>query len=317
MSSLIARAGSRALGAALLLAVAGCGGKGTEVDDARVIAEPGTAPSGGSASGSASNAAPSTANATPVPAATTSGGTAAPAAAVKAEGWGTLKGRIVFDGDPPARKVLVPKNDPGAKDSAVCAKTEIKAERLVVDPAGKGVKNAIVYIPKPTAVNPEAKSARAAQTVVFDQKGCVFEPHVLAAMVGEKIDVKSSDPVSHNINCKVQNNNFNEAIAPNGEAHKAPVAAARQPGLVTCDIHPWMTAYWLVLDNPYFAVTDDKGNFEIKNAPAGTQKVVVWQEAVQGVGFVTPTGGQDVTIAANGDTAQDFSMKASQIKPEQ
>ena len=38
----------------------------------------------------------------------------------------------------------------------------------------------------------------------------------------------------------------------------------------------------MVLDNPYFAVTDDKGNFEIKNVPAGTQKVVVWQEAVKG-----------------------------------
>ncbi len=232
---------------------------------------------------------------------------------MKSEGWGTLKGRVVFDGVPPAQKVLVPKGDPSAKDSAVCAKNEIKAERLVVDAGTKGVKNAIVYIPKPTAVNPEAKSARAAQAVVFDQKGCVFEPHVLAAMVGEKIDVKSSDPVGHNINCKVQNNTFNEAVSPNGETIKTPVAAARQPGIVICDIHNWMSAYWLVLDNPYFAVTDDKGNFEIKNAPAGTQKVVVWQEATL---FVTPSSGQDVTIAANGDTTQDFAIKASQVRPE-
>lgn len=314
MTSHYARASARALGAALLLAVAGCGGKGTEADTARVIAEPGTTPSGGTPAAS-SSAAPSTASATSAPAATTpSGGTTAPAAAVKASGWGTLKGRVVFEGDPPAAKVEVPKGDTGAKDAAVCAKTEIKSERVVVDSGTKGVKNVIVYIPKPTDVNPEAKSAKGSATVVFDQKNCVFEPHVLAVMTNEKIDLKSSDPVSHNINCKVQNNNFNEAIAPNGEAHKAPVAAARQPGLVTCDIHPWMKAYWLVLDNPYFAVTDDKGNFEIKNAPAGTQKVVVWQEAA---GNLTTTGGQDVTIAANGDTSQDFTMKASQIKPEQ
>ena len=51
----------------------------------------------------------------------------------------------------------------------------------------------------------------------------------------------------------------------------------------------------MVLDNPYFAVTDDKGNFEIKNVPAGTQKVVVWQEAVAKGGFVTPPSGEDVT----------------------
>lgn len=313
MSSRIARAASRALGAALLLAVAGCGGKGTEVDDARVIAEPGTTPSGSNAS--APGTAPATSTATnPTPSAAPAASTATtPTAPVKSEGWGTLKGRVVFDGAPPAQKVLVPKGDPNAKDSAVCAKNEIKAERLVIDPAGKGVKNVIVYIPKPTAVNPEAKSAKAAAAVDFDQKGCVFEPHVLAVMTNEKVNLKSSDPVSHNINCKVQNNTFNEAIAPNGKAEKAPVAAARQPGIVTCDIHPWMTAYWLVLDNPYFAVTDDKGNFEIKNAPAGTQKVVVWQEATQ---FVTPSSGQDVTIAANGDTTQEFTIPASKVKPE-
>lgn len=314
MSSHFTRYGAHALGAALLLGLAGCGGKGTEHDDARIIAEPGTAPSGAGTGTGGSAPAANTASANPTPAAApaSSGGTTA-AAPVKAEGWGTLKGRVVFDGDPPAPKVVVPKGDAGAKDAAVCAKNEIKGERLVVDPAGKGVKNVIVYIPKPTAVNPEAKSAKAAQSVVFDQKGCVFEPHVLAVMTGEKVDVKSSDPVSHNINCKVQNNNFNEAIAPNGEVIKTPIAAARQPGLVTCDIHPWMTAYWLVLDNPYFAVTDDKGNFEIKNAPAGTQKVVVWQEAT---GNVTASSGQDVTIAANGDTTQEFTIKAAQVKPE-
>ena len=59
-----------------------------------------------------------------------------------------------------------------------------------------------------------------------------------------------------------------------------PLGAERTPGQVICDIHPWMTAWWMVLDNPYFAVTDENGNFEIKNVPAGTQKVVVWQEAV-------------------------------------
>jgi plastocyanin len=306
MSSLFARYGSRALGAALLLTLAGCGGKGTEVDDAHVIPEPGTTSSAPAVS---STAAPATAPTTT----TTSTAAPAPTAAVKAEGWGTLKGRVTFNGDPPAQKVLVAKDSKDAKDAAICAKNEIKAERLVVDSGSKGVKNVIVYIPKPTAVNPEAKSAKASQTVLFDQKGCVFEPHVLAAMVGQKIDLKSSDPVSHNINCKVQNNGFNEAVAPQGEIKKQPIAPARQPGIVICDIHNWMSAYWLVLDNPYFAVTDDKGNFEIKNAPAGTQKVVVWQEAT---GNVTPSAGQEVTIGAGSDTTQDFTIKASQVKPE-
>src|SRR5205823_14313487 len=109
---------------------------------------------------------------------------------------------------------------------------------------------------------------------------CVFKPHVLGVMTGAKITLKSSDPVNHNINAKLQrNSSFNSILAPGGKSEFDPKTGERGPIPVTCDIHPWMQAYWLVLDSPYFAVTDDKGNFEIKNAPAGTQKVVVWQEA--------------------------------------
>ena len=71
----------------------------------------------------------------------------------------------------------------------------------------------------------------------------------------------------------------------------------------------------MVLDNPYFAVTDDKGNYEIKNVPAGTQKVVVWQEAVQG-GFVTPGSGDEVTVKANDTTTKDFKIDAGKVRSE-
>jgi hypothetical protein len=60
-------------------------------------------------------------------------------------------------------------------------------------------------------------------------------------------------------------------------------------------------------------VTDDKGYFEIKNVPAGTQKVVVWQEAV---GFVTAPSGEDVTIKANDPTVKDFTIDPTKVRPE-
>ena len=72
-----------------------------------------------------------------------------------------------------------------------------------------------------------------------------------------------------------------------------------------------MKAYWLILDNPYFAITDSKGEFEIKMVPAGTQKVVVWQEAVQ---YLTPPVGMDVLIAKDAVTQQDFKVDATKIK---
>ena len=77
-----------------------------------------------------------------------------------------------------------------------------------------------------------------------------------------------------------------------------------------------MKAWWMVLDHPYFAVTDDKGYFEIKNAPAGTQKVVVWQEAVDKNGFVTAPSGDEVVIKANDATVKDFTLDPAALRAE-
>ena len=201
------------------------------------------------------------------------------------------------------------------KNPEVCAKdAPIKAERLVVGD-GKGVKFALVYLPKPTAVNPDAKSAAAAAKPMFDQKGCVFEPHVLGLMAGVPVTLKSSDSASHNVNIKLKASSLNQSIGGGQSLTFTPSAPERTPGQVVCDIHPWMTSWWMVVDSPYIAVTDDKGYFEIKNVPAGTQKVVVWQEAVAKGGFVTPPSGEDVTIKPNDTTVKDFTIDPSKLLP--
>lgn len=285
--------------------LSGCGGGGPEVSDAVVTPAPDAV---------TSTPAPATPTAT-APTASTPAAEASTAAAkpapTTAEGWGTLKGRVVFDSAPPQAKTLVAQGDSSAKDAEVCAKTEIKSERLLVNGESKGVQYAIVFFPKPSAVNEEAKSAVAAANVEFDQQNCVFKPHVLAIMAGSKLNIKSSDPVGHNVNSKVRNSEMNQQLAPGQTFEFTPPAPSRQPGKVTCDIHPWMEAYWLVLDNPYFAVTDAQGNFEIKNAPAGTQKVAVWQEAV---GFVTPASGVDINIEPDKDVTQEFTVESGKVK---
>jgi plastocyanin len=234
---------------------------------------------------------------------------------VKAEGWGTLKGQVVFGGDPPAAKVMIEQGK-ADKNPEVCAKDgPIKSERLIVDPAGKGVKNVLVYLPKPTAVNEDAKKAMAAAKPVFDQKGCVFEPHVEGLMAGVPITLKSSDSASHNVNVKLKGSSMNQSIGGGQTLSFTPSAPERTPGQVVCDIHPWMTSWWMVVDSPYITVTDDKGYFEIKNVPAGTQKVVVWQEAVSKGGFVTPPSGEDITIKASDTTVKDFTIDPAKLLP--
>ena len=301
-----------ALAASLLLALAGCNGKTEDVDTAIVTIEPGV-----SVTASPGASAPATANPAADPPPAKAAESAAPAAApatTKAEGWGTLKGRVIFGGDPPAQKVLVAKGDPNAKDAKVCSAREILSQRLVVDKTSKGVKYAVVFIPKPTAVNPDARAAALKKEVVFDQRDCLFDPHVLAVMKGEKVVIKQDDPgVSHNVHSYLQNFSLNAAMQTGQTSVVEPKAAERLPGPIVCDIHKWMSAYWLVADNPYFAVTDEKGNFEIKDVPAGTQKVVVWQEAT---GPVTPGVGEPLDIKAGGETTKDFTVDPGKVKPE-
>lgn len=299
--------------AGALLLAAGCGGgKVGTTDEAVVIPNEPLASSAGT--GTASTAAPANTGSA-APAASSSSGGAPPAAATgsggsSAEGWGTLKGRVVFNGTAPEQKVI----DTSAKDPTVCAKTPVKSQRLVVDPESKGVKYAIVYIPRPTKTSPEAESEAMQAKVVFDQEHCMFDPHVIALMKGAKITLKSSDPVNHNINAKLRSNSpYNQLLTANQEVSYDPVAAERGPIEVTCDIHPWMKAYWLITDKPYFAVTDDKGNFEIKNVPAGAQKVVVWQEAV---GYVTPASGESVNVKAGEPTTAEFKVDPGKVKSE-
>ncbi len=297
-------------GLMLAAAVAGCGGQPTDQSEINVVLpEPGVnvaskaAPAAGTTPGAAPAGKPAEA--------------AAPAAASGgAEGWGTFKGTVVFDGSPPAPKVLQEKGK-AAKNPEICAvDAPIVSERLIIDAATKGVKNALVYLPRPTAVNDDVKRALTGKSVTFDQKKCVFEPHVLGLMVGETVTLKSSDPINHNVNVKLKQSMFNQTIA-GGQSQTYPLTGAeRTPGQVVCDIHPRMTAWWMVHDNPYITVTDEKGNFELKNVPAGSQKVVVWQESVKSGGFVTAPSGEDVSIKAGDTTVKEFKIEPGKLLAE-
>jgi plastocyanin len=296
-------------GLTLAAALGGCGGQATEHGDAVVIPDPNVrvgstapAPSGGApATGSPSTAAPSAAP------------TAAAPAAATASGWGTLKGQIKYGGEPKEPKVLQAQGKAEKNPEICAAKSPIVSERLVVDKASKAVKNVLVYIPRPTSVNEDAKKAAIATPIVFDQKNCVFEPHVLGLMAGTPVTLKSSDSTNHNVNVKLKVSPFNSTISPGGSTEFKTQGPERTPGQVVCDIHPWMTSWWMVLDNPYIAVTDANGNYEIKNVPAGSQKVVVWQEAF---GYVTPSSGQEVSIKPNEPNVADFTLDPAKERPE-
>lgn len=203
---------------------------------------------------------------------------------VVGEDWGTITGQIVVTGAIP-EPVLLHKKDADIKDKAVCAAKDTYSEELVIDTASKGLANVFVYLAKaPKNVYPDAKKPEPA-TVIFDQKGCVFLPHAMVVLGGQTVEVVSSDEVAHNTHTyPLKNQPMNVLIAPNtpvGKGEKVNYKIGESlPIKVTCDFHPWMGAYWMVVDHPYAAVTNKEGKFTIANLPAGEHEFRVWHERV-------------------------------------
>ena len=198
--------------------------------------------------------------------------------------WGSIKGQIVADGAVASLKLLVTKGDAGAKDSSVCAAQDVPDESLVVDAKSGGIANVVIYLQKkPAKVHPDLEKSKEKE-VLFDQKGCQFLPHVLLVRNDQQVRVKSDDAVAHNTHTyPLKNKQENFVVSPNdrtGGAVPSVTLAERLPAKVGCDIHPWMQAYWVILDHPYAAVTKADGTFEIKGLPVGDHVFTVWQEKV-------------------------------------
>ena len=192
-------------------------------------------------------------------------------------GWGHLKGKLVVAGDVPAPEKLAVN-----KDIAVCGNKGLVDESLIVGEAG-GLQNVVICMyqsrraPQKPDVHPEYADLKAA-TLELDNKNCRFEPHVVVMTTAQSLLVKNSDPVGHNANVQSLKNPANPNIPPNGQIELEMKVADTTPVKVVCGSHPWMQAVVLVRDEPYFAVSAETGEFEIKNIPDGTWKFVFWHE---------------------------------------
>jgi len=174
------------------------------------------------------------------------------------------------------------------------AKGKIHRDEWVVDPKTRGIQNVIVWLsdPDPAKVRNTDWTApihkdltKAPAKLVIDQPVCSFMPRVIALREGTELIFKNSAEVAHNV--KIDGGDLgpriNTAIPPGKSLEVGSVKARFIPTEVSCTIHPWMKCWLASFEHPYYAVTDEKGNFEIKNAPAGKYRLQVWHE---GYGFV-------------------------------
>ena len=138
-----------------------------------------------------------------------------------------------------------------------------------------------------------------ATPVKMDQGNMRFTPHVLAVVSGATISFLNSDPVQHNV-FSPDNEKYNLGTWPQGQAKDhAFTQCAKFPCVYTqlCRIHPEMEGFVVVLQNPFFGVSDKDGHYEIEDVPPGQYVVGVWHPKLKATAKpVTVTAGKPVTV---------------------
>ncbi|MGM0488144.1 MAG: hypothetical protein ACQESR_15440 [Planctomycetota bacterium] len=203
--------------------------------------------------------------------------------------WGTLRGRIVYDGTPP-----VPERITVTKDKDVCGQCPLYDETLLVDSESHGIKNVVVrlYAGRGETIEiHDSYQENADEKVVLKSKYCRFDPHVRVMRTTQKLVIRNADPKGDAVKIDpFRNRSINVTLPPKTSHVQEFPMAERMPAKVTCTIHPWELAWLVILEHPYVAVTDKNGQFEIQNVPVGTRHFMFWQEEAGYLSEVTFQG---------------------------
>lgn len=223
-------------------------------------------------------------------------------AGLQAATAGEITGTITLKGTPPAEKAITP-----LKDDPNCGKLHTDTpttHHYVVGSKGE-LANVFVTIKGPGI---GGKSGASAPPVMLDQKGCEYVPHIIAMQTDQKLVVKNSDPVAHNVHPS-------PVVPGNKEENKMQVPNAPdltfsypkpEPFLkVACNVHPWMLSYLCVIDDPHYALSGKDGKFTIKDVPDGKYTLQVYHRKATGNTPVT----KEIEVKGGTVTA-DFTLDA-------
>jgi hypothetical protein len=149
-------------------------------------------------------------------------------------------------------------------------------ERVVVG-AKNELKNVVVYVKGGAKLGGQAPTKPAELEV----RGSVYVPHVVPVVVGQEVRVRNNDALLHYpVSLSKKNGPLGVPLNEQGQAVTVNGAKAVETYRVKCSVHPWMNAWAVVLDHPFFGVTGDDGRFEIAGLKAGKYTLVAWQEVL-------------------------------------
>ncbi|HET9297577.1 MAG TPA: carboxypeptidase regulatory-like domain-containing protein [Candidatus Binatia bacterium] len=199
---------------------------------------------------------------------------------------GSISGTVKFKGTAPAPKKLEV-----SKDKEVCGKSPKVDQSLVVN--NGNLANAVVTI---TDIKTGKKID--AKKVTLDQKGCEYQPHVLAFPVGTTVEILNPDGILHNVHSYSKANSPFNMAQPKFKKTLDVKIDKPEAIEVKCDVHGWMQGWLVATESPYVAVTDNSGNFKLTDVPAGNYTVEVWHEKLgKNTQKVTVKGKEDAKVS--------------------
>src|SRR5580698_4314677 len=156
-------------------------------------------------------------------------------------------------------------------------------------------------------VHAEGKAGAAAEKPLqvvtvkqVSQKKAMFTPHVLPVLKGTTVEWPNNDDIYHNVFSYSDPCPFDLGLYKSPDVGKVTFTNAGRVD-VFCSIHSSMSCVVLVLENPYFASSNEKGDYVIPNVPAGTYKLKAWHERM-------PPQVREITVPESGDVKADFTL---------
>jgi plastocyanin len=212
-------------------------------------------------------------------------------------GSGSIVGRVRFEGQLPKPTHISMSADP----SCVKLHPGSASNEDYVTGSGSTLGNVVVFVSDGLG---NRTFDVPTEPVVVEQKGCMYQPHVLALRANQKLRMINSDTTAHNVHPIPANNREWNKAEPAGSALEETFAREEIAIPVKCNVHPWMRSYIAVFKHPFFAVTSKDGSFDLSNVPPGEYTVEAWHEKL---GTTT----QKITVLAGQSQNIDFVFKSS------
>ena len=213
--------------------------------------------------------------------------------AMEVKDGGAIVGTVKFVGVPP-----VPEPLEVTRDRIECGVGSHLSESLITSEES-GIQNVVVSLKD---IGKGKAHPRRDENIALVQEKCRFKPHVLLVPADSTVDLRNNDDITHHIHTVSTLNPAVDLVQPGFK--KRLRIKLRDPEIiqVNCEIHPWMTAWFVVTGHPYYVITDSNGAFALTDIPPGIYTLHVWHETLG-------THSQAVVVMADKETQVIIEMK--------